>query len=283
MYEFGLRSLLSFALIACSTSVSAQTNTVQKTLPCPVTPAKQLSYRAEIKTQRVQTLVDGTKITNDGKEIMARDSQGRTLQVTTTSIDVPFPAREERAITFAYANDPVAGTDSRWSSHDTKATVLQMPSDRHGCWVSNSGGHWTFGPITPKAPAAASSTRPANGGAVTSSRFQVTLHNTSTLDYSEQDLGTQVIMGLKVHGKRSVTTTPVGSIGNDKPLVRISEVWTAAGLPVPLRQITTDPRIGFETREVISLDLTEPPISTFQPPEGYEIEIEELHEVPCQQ
>ena len=50
-----------------------------------------------------------------------------------------------------------------------------------------------------------------------------------------------------------------------------------------MRQITTDPRMGFETREVISLDLTEPPLSTFQPPEAYEIEMEELHEVPCQQ
>ena len=103
------------------------------------------------------------------------------------------------------------------------------------------------------------------------------------LDYSEQDLGTQVIMGIEAHGRRTVTTTPAGSIGNDKPLVRTSEAWIAAGLSIPLRQITTDPRTGLETREVISLDLAEPPLSTFQPPEGYEIEMEELHEVPCQQ
>ena|GEM_PF-1752872 len=246
---------------------------------------QQSSCRSEprSKIHRVQTLADGTTITNDWKEIGARDSQGRTLNVTTTSFDVPSSTPEENSITNAYASDPVAETDSRWSSHYTKATVLKLPSDRHGCWVSNSGGHWAFGPTTPKAPAVASSSKSANAGAATSSRFQITIRNSVPLDYSEQDLGTQVIMGIEAHGRRTVTTTPAGSIGNDKPLVRTSEVWIATGLSTPLRQITADPRTGLETREVISLDLAEPPLSTFQPPEGYEIEMEELHEVPCQQ
>jgi hypothetical protein len=283
MHKFGLRSLLSFAFIACSTALPGQSHAVQQMSPCPVTPAKQLSFRAEIKIHRVQTLADGTTITHNGKEIVARDSQGRTLNVTTTSFDVPSSTPEENSITNAYASDPVAETDSRWSSHYTKATVLKLPSDRHGCWVSNSGGHWAFGPTTPKAPAVASSSKSANAGAATSSRFQITIRNSVPLDYSEQDLGTQVIMGIEAHGRRTVTTTPAGSIGNDKPLVRTSEVWIATGLSTPLRQITTDPRTGLETREVISLDLAEPPLSTFQPPEGYEIEMEELHEVPCQQ
>jgi hypothetical protein len=97
-----------------------------------------------------------------------------------------------------------------------------------------------------------------------------------------EDLGTIVIMGLEAHGTRMTMTTPAGEIGNDKPLVRITETWSAPGLLIPLRQITTDPRTGTDTREVVSLDLSEPPLSTFQPPDGYEITVDELHEVPCQ-
>ena len=89
-------------------------------------------------------------------------------------------------------------------------------------------------------------------------------------------------MGLEAHGTRMTITTPIGEIGNDKPLVHSTEVWNAKGLPLPLRQIISDPRSGTEIREVVSLDLSEPPLSTFQPPEGYEIIVDELHEVPCQ-
>jgi hypothetical protein len=89
-------------------------------------------------------------------------------------------------------------------------------------------------------------------------------------------------MGLEAHGVRMTITTPAGEVGNDRPLVRTTETWTAPGLLFPLRQIMTDPRSGTETREVVSLDLSEPPVSTFQPPEGYEIQVDEMHEVPCQ-
>jgi hypothetical protein len=88
-------------------------------------------------------------------------------------------------------------------------------------------------------------------------------------------------MGLEAHGTRITFTTPAGEIGNDRPLVHTTEVWTTPGLLVPLRQITTDPRMGTETREVIGLDLGEPPLSTFQPPEGYDIQVDEMREVPC--
>ncbi|MGA7339808.1 MAG: hypothetical protein WBE72_03385 [Terracidiphilus sp.] len=36
-------------------------------------------------------------------------------------------------------------------------------------------------------------------------------------------------------------------------------------------------------RELVSLDLSEPHPSVCQPPEGYEVVTEEMHQVPCQQ
>ena len=52
---------------------------------------------------------------------------------------------------------------------------------------------------------------------------------------------------------------------------------------MPLREINIDPRMGKKTREVVSLTIGEPDPSLFQPPEGYEILTEEMHEIPCQE
>jgi hypothetical protein len=46
--------------------------------------------------------------------------------------------------------------------------------------------------------------------------------------------------------------------------------------------VNDSPQGGKTTTEVVRLDLSEPPLSTFQPPEGYEVVIEELHQVTCQ-
>jgi hypothetical protein len=47
--------------------------------------------------------------------------------------------------------------------------------------------------------------------------------------------------------------------------------------------VTDDPRTGKRTRELVELSQSEPDPATFQPPEGYEVVTQELHEVPCQQ
>ena len=88
-------------------------------------------------------------------------------------------------------------------------------------------------------------------------------------------------MGLEARGTRRTVTTPVGAIGNDRPLVQTREVWFATGMMAPLLQTSTDPRSGTQTSEVVSLDLSEPPLSTFRPPASYQIENDEVHEIPC--
>jgi hypothetical protein len=75
---------------------------------------------------------------------------------------------------------------------------------------------------------------------------------------------------------------PVGQIGNDRELVTTNEIWTAANLGIPVREVNDSPQGGKTTTEVVSLDLSEPALPTFQPPEGYEVVIEELHKVTCQ-
>ena len=90
-------------------------------------------------------------------------------------------------------------------------------------------------------------------------------------------------MGIEVHGYRMTLTTAAGQIGNDQPLVRTTESWMAPSLGIELRSTTDDPQSDKMTRELVSLDLNEPDPSTFQPPDGYEVKVEEMHPVACRQ
>ena len=287
MHQIGLHTLAASAIFAIAIPLPAQNAPCQQTAPCPVNPPKQpkpLSFTAEIKIHSVQTLADGTTITRDGKELHARDSQNRSFNSRTNPFGPKDPAVD--AYSWSNANDPVEGTQTNWDSRNRKARVLKMPprDQQHGCWVSASGGQLNFNwrPTTHPPPTSGPSMGTgAGGGNVTAFTTSSTAPPSRLLPLVSEDLGTAVIMGIEAHGTRTTISTPAGVIGNDKPIFRTNEVWVAPGLGIPLRQIITDPRTGSETREVLSLDLSEPPLSTFQPPEGYEITVDEFHEVPC--
>jgi hypothetical protein len=208
--------------------------------------AARLPYTAEYKISRVQRLRDGTVITHESTEVVAVDSHGRRMTAT-TSIPV---SGEQTPVTRVNVFDPVARTSSNWSVPGQKATVLAMPV-----------------PGAPRQPCAAAA--PASGavGSVftsTGPRARPTV----------EDLGVETIQGIEARGRVTTTTTPAGAVGNNEPLVRTSETWTAVvpglnGLMVS--SVIDDPRMGKTTRELTNLSQSEPDPSVFQPPAGYEI------------
>lgn len=229
------------------------------------------AYTAESKTTSVQTLANGTTITRESTEIRAVDSQRRTLNIRTEG---PFSEDQPR-FTWGNVNDPVENTQITWNSQTRQVQVIKLPpaSERHGCWQSDSGQMtMSFGPLHPEeAP------RPKIQAIATAVK--------SRQDFPQpkvEDLGTTTIQGVETRGQRWTTVTPVGQIGNDRELVSTNEVWAAVNLGIPMREVNDSPQGGKTTTEVVRLDLSEPPLSTFQPPEGYEVVIEELHQVTCQ-
>jgi hypothetical protein len=98
-----------------------------------------------------------------------------------------------------------------------------------------------------------------------------------------EDLGTTTIQGYEVQGKRMTTTIPAGEVGNSEPIVIVNEHWSSSQFPFALRDINDDPRSGKRTRELVSLTPGEPDLSIFQPPQGYDVSEEELHQITCRQ
>jgi hypothetical protein len=275
--SFLVSILLSVLLLPAWGQIAPQPVPVNLGIKAPVCstdPDSQQSnrfqpYTAESKTISVQTLGNGTTLTRESSEVRAIDSQNRTLNART---EAPVSA-DQPGFTWGNVNDPVENTQINWNSQTRKAQVFKLPpeAERRGCWQSDSGQmSMSFGPEPGEFP------RQRTQSAV-AVKAQANIPQPKM-----EDLGTTTIQGVEAHGQRWTTITPVGQIGNDRELVTTNETWMAVNLGIPLRQVNDSPQGGRTTTEVVRLDLSDPPLSTFQPPEGYEVVTEELHKVACQ-
>ena len=84
-------------------------------------------------------------------------------------------------------------------------------------------------------------------------------------------LGTQIMEGVTVEGKRQTTTWPVGAMGNDQPLVAVTESWMSVELGLPVLVKSDDPRNGATTRRMTELRRGEPDAALFRPPDGWTV------------
>lgn len=222
----------------------------------------------------MQTLANGTNITRESTEVRAADPQHRSMVSTTQAL----PKENHQPFTFVTVEDPVEGTQVTWNSQSKDVRVLQQsPQDqRHGCWQSDSGGmHVNYGhEAADPAPRQGTAHLAQKSGDVSSAESMAS-------SPQREDLGTATIQGVVANGHRCTFATPGGAVGNDQPLVRTIETWFAPSLGIEVRRIVDDPRSGRSDKELVNLDRSEPPASTFQPPDDYQVKTEELHPVAC--
>ena len=84
-----------------------------------------------------------------------------------------------------------------------------------------------------------------------------------------EDLGEQMIEGVKARGVRNTSSIEVGKIGNDRPLNTVSESWYSDELKMEVMSRRSDPRAGESTFRLININRSEPPSYLFQVPSGY--------------
>ena len=72
-------------------------------------------------------------------------------------------------------------------------------------------------------------------------------------------------------GRRTTSTWPAGSQGNDRSIAMISEIWTSPELNITILTKDSDPRSGENTTKLINISRAEPDPSLFQPPLDYTI------------
>jgi hypothetical protein len=227
--------------------------------PLPLQPVAGHAYSAEQVTEHIQTLADGTHITQaTQKTLLYRDAEGRTR---TEHIFTPPPGMKMASgPTFITIIDPVAGYHYTLDeqNHVARRMAWQVRSPRQ---LSPSGAA-TTGNNAEGFLLALPRTLPANAGSTASDQPHP--------ETSTEPLGTQTIEGLAAEGKRTTTVFPEAFMGNDRPITVVTETWTSPDLG-PLLMKTTDPRSGETTTKLTNISLADPDPALFQVPEGYSV------------
>ena len=87
----------------------------------------------------------------------------------------------------------------------------------------------------------------------------------------KEDLGTQTIAGVSAQGTRYTRTIPVGQIGNEKPIVIVSEHWYSNDLQMTVMSKRSDPRFGETSYTLTNIQRSEPAASLFAVPSDYTV------------
>jgi hypothetical protein len=231
------------------------------------TPVQGAPYSATITNESIQTLTDGSHITQNTSGATARDSQGRTRQDTALPTIGNLSAADAPHLVFIM--DPVAQTSYTLNLTDKTAQKLSMPSG--GAVTAASAGLGTTRMFVTQMGTASA----VDGAMPPPPQAGFAMHREVIGDeeaqVSTQDLGTETMEGLSVNGVRTTRTIPVGQIGNDKPISIVTEVWTSPDLKIIVYSKRTDPRMGEQTFKLTNIVRAEPDASLFTVPADFKI------------
>jgi hypothetical protein len=252
-------------------------------------PVKNAPYSANAVTEIEQTLGDGNRIRQKTTSQLARDREGRTRRELALSAVGPLAVGAD-APRMVFLQDPVAGTSYTLDAETKTARTRPRPTqtlrqqvialpdgkgkrteriervgervlridDRMEIAVPGpEGGTPGMGPPVPL-------TLPHPVGAVGMVTRKLPPPKT-------EDLGTQVMEGVRVQGTRSTITIPAGEIGNERPIVTINERWSSPELGVVVMSRHSDPRLGTTTYRLTDLRRNDPDPGLFQVPPGYTV------------
>ena len=214
---------------------------------------KNQPYKAQANTETRRTLADGSHITQSTTAMIARDSEGRTVNAQKVG----------DSLTITTIFDPVAKTHIDYTSDTKIAHVLALPaptgspsqvSVAMGGAVSGFAAGPPNGAVGFFVQGRAVSSRPAGK------------HTTT------EPLGTKTIEGIQVTGTRTTSTIPAGAIGNEEELTTTREEWYSPELKLVVQSTQNDPRFGQTTYTLNDIQQGPPDQALFQAPPDYKLE-----------
>jgi hypothetical protein len=231
----------------------------------PGAPVQGAPYSATITNENLQTLEDGTHITQSSTGNIARDSQGRTRQDASLPPIGNLSAADAPHLVFI--QDPVAQTG--YTLNLTEKTAMKMPSLPLS--INTSGPTGGPGKVLMQMATAVPAGGPPPPGMAMALSMQKTLTVGDQGQVKTEDLGSQTMEGVLVNGVRTTRTIPTGEIGNDRPISIVTEVWTSPDLKTIVYSKRTDPRMGEQTFKLTNVVRSEPDASLFAVPADFKI------------
>jgi hypothetical protein len=189
-------------------------------------------YSADVTSTRVETLSDGNTIQQTVTGKVARDSEGRTYSMETSTNG---PLGQTGPMTRISIFDPVAGYAYELNP-TTKTATRRAIHVRDASATPRGEGKWKGSPEAVKS-----------------------------------DLGTSTINGVAAQGSKITRTIAAGAIGNANPIVSTTENWYSPDLQTIVASKHSDPRAGQMSYSLSNIERSEPSAALFQVPAGYTV------------
>lgn len=191
-----------------------------------------------------QLLADGTRITDKTvTSVFYRDSSGRTRTERSVFQNHP-PSPELSGVKLIEIRDPNAGVQYVFATQNRLAYRL---------------------------PLSAGPPQPIHGAAWVEARSATTASDNSEPEVTKESLGTQVMEGVSVEGRRITRVFPIGSMNNDRPITETVELWYSPDLDLTVLSKVSSLANGDQTNRITNISRTEPDPALFQVPSGYQI------------
>ncbi len=273
---------LILALLAGATSAAAN----KPSGPDPASKCanvKNAPFSAEVITQYDRTLDNGGHIHRESRGAIFRDSQGRMRTESQPSALQPGSDKADR-ITI---NDPIQQVIIYLNPKTRTATVVDIGPNPSAIAAKpakakqKSKIRLAGQPATGNGPSdTLSGSNPAGGpgnlplaqgipATAATSRMDATtfINSPATI----VPLGTRNIEGVNATGTRTTRIIHPGTMGNDKPIVSISDTWVSTDLKVTVLSETDDGQEGHSTMKLVNIVRGEPNAALFVIPAGYKV------------
>jgi hypothetical protein len=237
---------------------------------------KNAPYTAETATETTRTLADGTRIQSKHTASLARDKDGRTRRENSFSNIGPWANSNHEAPKFVTISDPVAKEMYILNLTDRTAVKNKIGEPMVFRHETRSDDRKTV--TEQRVQVAVSGT--AVAGATADVTLAMPMHTTGAVarrvpfdsnNMKTESLGRQTMEGVPVDGTRITHTIPAGVIGNDRPLVTVTEKWYSPDLQMTIFTKTTDPQVGESIYRVTNLRRSEPDPSLFRVPGDFKV------------
>ena len=239
-------------------------------------PVKDAPYTAEAITETTQVLADGNRIERRTSATVARDSGGRIRRQQQAVVFGGLLAKRQGPL--VTISDPagmhVTLDPDRRVAHRMKTPPFPLRGEfevavpaagagqpaKRGRLRLNMGG--APPPDAGQPHVAAGAHRYDDGPAV----------GPAGTDIRTEQLEAREIEGVRAEGTRTTMTIEANTIGNQLPIVIVSERWYSPELQVVVLTRRSDPRFGETVYRLVNIVRGEPSPDLFEIPTDYRIE-----------